>query len=106
MRRMRDLTGRGVARVLAACGARVFDTGRSVGGEDGGMTGIRCDHRVDSEVPAAFGQIEAVAGGIDILVNNVWSGYENMINQAGPRLERVVKVTGDPVSILEARCGA
>lgn len=76
---MRDLTGRGVARVLAACGARVFVTGRSAGGEDGGMTGIRCDHRVDSEVPAVFGQIEAVAGGIDILVNNVWGGYENMM---------------------------
>lgn len=70
--------GRGIASVLAERGARVFVTGRTV--EDGaGTTGIRCDHRVDAEVVAAFGQIYREAGRIDILVNNVWGGYEGMV---------------------------
>ena len=40
------------------------------------ITGIRCDHRVDAEVSAAVAE---EANGIDILVNNVWGGYERMI---------------------------
>ncbi len=43
------------------------------------MTGIRCDHRLDNEVEVAFQQIVGEAGAIDILVNNVWGGYENMV---------------------------
>ena len=45
-----------------------------------GTVGIRCDHRVDAEVDAAFERIASEAGGIDILVNNVWGGYERMID--------------------------
>ena len=74
--------GRGIAKVLAECGARVFVTGRSArdaGGSDGRITGITCDHRVDAEVTAAFERIAGEAGGIDILVNNVWGGYERMV---------------------------
>ncbi len=75
--------GSGVASVLAQCGARVFVTGRSVheGVADGGqITGIRCDHRVDAEATAAFERIARETGRVDILVNNVWGGYERMVD--------------------------
>src|SRR5207247_9029520 len=67
---------------LSHSGASVFVTGRSA--DDGvpideRITGIRCDHRVDAEVTAAFERIEREAHGIDILVNNVWGGYERMV---------------------------
>ena len=74
--------GRGIAGALAKCGARVFVTGRSVdesAAADGGITSIRCDHRVDAEVAAAFERIARQTDGIDILVNNVWGGYERMV---------------------------
>ncbi len=73
--------GRGIARELAAQGARVFITGRSIDGDgllEDRITGICCDHRDDEQVKAAFKQISE-AGPIDILVNNVWGGYENMV---------------------------
>jgi len=74
--------GSGIARELAHQGARVFVTGRSVGEHDAleeAITGIRCDHREDGQVKAAFARIAADAGSIDILVNNVWGGYEDMV---------------------------
>ena len=43
------------------------------------ITGIRCDHRSDAEVTAAFDAIAGRLHGIDILVNNVWGGYERMV---------------------------
>src|SRR5438128_9570975 len=74
--------GRGIASVLAQCRAQVFVTGRSA--HDGvaideQITGIRCDHRVDVEVRAAFERIARETGRVDILVNNVWGGYERMV---------------------------
>ena len=75
--------GRGVGRELARQGARVFVTGRSAPDyarlEDN-TTGIRCDHRQDAEVAGAFTRITDETGAIDILVNNVWGGYERMID--------------------------
>ena len=73
--------GRGVAGELATHGAKVFVTGRTASdlatiGE--GTIGIRCDHTVDSDVEAAFARI-AQDGPIDVLVNNVWGGYERMV---------------------------
>jgi NAD(P)-dependent dehydrogenase (short-subunit alcohol dehydrogenase family) len=73
--------GRGVARELARQGARVFITGRSAPDHERleeRITGIRCDHCVDTQVQAAFHWILREAGAIDILVNNVWGGYERM----------------------------
>jgi dehydrogenase/reductase SDR family protein 1 len=70
--------GRGIASVLDAEGARVFVTGRSIG-EQGPGKGIRCDHSVDAQVAEAFERIYQEAGRIDILVNNVWGGYEGMV---------------------------
>ena len=75
--------GRGVARELAQHGARVFVTGRSpedLERLDDPIAGIRCDHCDDSQVDAAFDLILREAGVIDILVNNVWGGYERMVD--------------------------
>jgi NAD(P)-dependent dehydrogenase (short-subunit alcohol dehydrogenase family) len=43
------------------------------------ITGIRCDHRIDTQVEAAFNLILHETSDIDILVNNVWGGYERMV---------------------------
>jgi NAD(P)-dependent dehydrogenase (short-subunit alcohol dehydrogenase family) len=74
--------GRGVARELARQGARVVVTGRSVPAHepfDEPITAIRCDHRVDEDVDAVFAHVAGESDTIDILVNSVWGGYENMI---------------------------
>lgn len=92
--------GRGIAIVLADAGATVYITGRTVeeGAGRGGLPGsitstaaeiagrggtaiaIACDHTVDAQTNAVFEQIDADQGGkVDILVNNVWGGYENLI---------------------------
>src|SRR5205809_4928626 len=52
--------GRGIACELARQGARVFVTGRSAPDHDAldkQITSIRCDHRLDAEVEAAFNLI-------------------------------------------------
>lgn len=74
--------GKGVARELAQNGASVFVTGRSLpsdGSIESRITGIRCDHAIDAQVAGAFERILRDAGAVDILVNNVWGGYERMI---------------------------
>jgi NAD(P)-dependent dehydrogenase (short-subunit alcohol dehydrogenase family) len=62
--------------------ARVFVTGRSAPDHerlDEQVTGIRCDHRVDTQVEAVFKLIVRQTNAIDILVNSVWGGYERMV---------------------------
>lgn len=81
--------GRGIALSLAETGAGVYFTGRSQAGLDsaaaeivrrgGGAFPIRCDHADDAQVEAAFSQIPA----LDLLVNNVWGGYEGHPNGLG-----------------------
>ena len=88
--------GRGVALGLGEAGATVYLTGRTV--EEGqaavalpgtiyktadevnqlGGAGIpiQCDHRNDQEVEAVFQRIRSEQNRLDILVNNVWGGYE------------------------------
>jgi dehydrogenase/reductase SDR family member 1 len=82
--------GKGIALALGEAGATVYVTGRSVAGEpttslpgtldetaaEAGARAIRCDHRDDDSVRAAFERIEGDAGRLDLLVNNVWGGYE------------------------------
>ena len=66
--------GRGIGRELARHGARVFGTGRSaphLGRLDEQITGIRCDHRLDREVEAAFDVIVQEGKAIDIRVPGV-----------------------------------
>lgn len=89
--------GKGIALGLGEAGATVYITGRTV--EEGkaavalsgtigqtaeevtqlGGTGIalRCDHTVDAEVEQVFERIQQEQGRLDILVNNVWGGYEH-----------------------------
>ena len=74
--------GKGIALGLVDAGATVYITGRSV--EDmryieGKGIAVVCDHRNDEQVRLAFSQISDEQGRLDILVNNVWGGYENMI---------------------------
>ena len=89
--------GRGIAHELGIAGATVYVTGRSVsddatpehlGGnvngtaalitESGGAgIAVPCDHTVDSEVESLFERIRREQGRLDILVNNVWGGYED-----------------------------
>ena len=89
--------GRAIALELGAAGATVYVTGRSV---DGGPTtdnvpgtidetarevsgrggrgiAVGCDHTVDADVESLFARIRADHGRLDLLVNNVWGGYEN-----------------------------
>lgn len=88
--------GRGIAEVLGERGATVYVTGRSKTSESSteelgqtvfetaelvakrGGKGIAvvCDHANDANVEALFKQIENEQGRIDVLVNNVWGGYE------------------------------
>lgn len=74
--------GRGIAQELIQHGATVFVTGRSASpAEDTArrLTRLRCDHRHDAQVETTFAQILATVPAIDILVNAVWGGYDDMI---------------------------
>jgi dehydrogenase/reductase SDR family protein 1 len=75
--------GKGIASELSRLGAKVFATGRSEPtplGAGERTTAIRCDHRVDAQVEAAFQEIVNACGSVDILVNSVWGGYERMVD--------------------------
>jgi dehydrogenase/reductase SDR family member 1 len=74
--------GKGIALELVDAGATVYITSRSV--EDmqyisGKGIAVECDHRSDQQVQSAFRRIADEQGRLDILVNNVWGGYENMM---------------------------
>lgn len=89
--------GRGIAHELGLAGATVYVTGRSRDGEpttDGlpgtiddtarlvdaaGGRGIAvpCDHRSQQDTEAVARRIAEEQGRLDLLVNNVWGGYEN-----------------------------
>jgi len=74
--------GKGIALALAEAGATVYITGRSVQDMQflsGHGIALECDHRSDEQVQAAFDRIARERGRLDILVNNVWGGYENMM---------------------------
>lgn len=91
--------GRGVALGLGEAGATVYVTGRTAVEGTGreGLAGsvqrtadevtalggqgipVVCDHRDDAQVEALFDRIRSEQGRIDILVNNVWAGYERMV---------------------------
>lgn len=89
--------GRAIAVALAATGATVYVTGRSVDGQPttddvpgtidataravaaagGRGIALRCDHTVDAQVEAVMARIAAEQGRLDLLVNNTWGGYED-----------------------------
>ncbi|MFQ5674962.1 MAG: SDR family NAD(P)-dependent oxidoreductase [bacterium] len=74
--------GKGIALELADAGATVYITGRTAEDmkylSDKG-TALVCDHRHDQQVEKVFHQISDERERLDLLVNNVWGGYENMI---------------------------
>ena len=89
--------GKGIVAALAEAGAIVYFTGRTekeyegavnlsgslsetegAGAKNGGtVIGLKCDHTIDSDVEKVFHQIRLEHGKLDILVNNVWGGYEH-----------------------------
>jgi NAD(P)-dependent dehydrogenase (short-subunit alcohol dehydrogenase family) len=75
--------GKGVVLELAAAGALVYFTGRTasqqVFGKNDRIVPVACDHTHDAEVEKLFHRINQEQSRLDILVNNVWGGYENMI---------------------------
>ena len=78
--------GRGIALALGEARATIYITGRSRSrleqvaagiGERGGCgVALVCDHTDDTQVSAAFERIRSEQKGVDLLVNNVWGGYE------------------------------
>lgn len=88
--------GRGIAHELGVAGARVYVTGRSRDGgartddlpgtidgtarlvtEAGGQgIAVECDHADDEAVESLAEEIRSREGRLDLLVNNVWGGYE------------------------------
>jgi dehydrogenase/reductase SDR family protein 1 len=89
--------GKGIAISLSLAGATVYITGRTIdentsaSGLQGSIhttveeinhlggicTAIQCDHRNDKEVEKVFETIATEHNRLDILVNNVWGGYEH-----------------------------
>lgn len=89
--------GKGVALGLGEAGATVYITGRTVqpGSSPGSLGGtlseaaqavtqaggagiaVVCDHTDDDQVRAIIDRIKTEEGRLDILVNNVWGGYEH-----------------------------
>ncbi|MEZ4725901.1 MAG: SDR family NAD(P)-dependent oxidoreductase [Caldilineaceae bacterium] len=72
------ITGRTVEEGQAAVNlpGTIYQTAQEVAALGGSCIPVRCDHRRDDEVRALFAQIKAEQGRLDILVNNVWGGYE------------------------------
>jgi NAD(P)-dependent dehydrogenase (short-subunit alcohol dehydrogenase family) len=87
--------GKGIALALGEAGATVYVTGRSdEASSTEGLPGtiretadaltqrggqgiaVRCDHTADAEVEALFARVAREHGRLDVLVNNVWGGYE------------------------------
>ena len=135
--------GKGIALVLGEAGATVYITGRTVAegqgnrglpgtiqqtakeitSSGGQCTALRCDHRIDSQVKEVFELIINKSGRLDILVNNVWGGYESFndipefINkpnfwdipislwddmvQSGPRAHYVASTLAAPIMITQ-----
>ena len=95
--------GRGIALSLGEAGAIVYVTGRTIaeGQQQEGLPGtiyetaetiiakggqaiaVACDHRLDENVSALFQRVKDEQGQLDILVNNVWGGYEYIVEATG-----------------------
>ena len=75
--------GKGIALELAESGAVVYVTGRSMTEEifaaSKRIIAVACDHTDDEDIDSVFKRVMREHGRLDILVNNVWGGYENMV---------------------------
>jgi NAD(P)-dependent dehydrogenase (short-subunit alcohol dehydrogenase family) len=56
----------------------IRETAQSVTEFGGVGIAVQCDHRHDDEVEALFNRVKTEYGRLDILVNNVWGGYQNI----------------------------
>jgi len=65
---------------------------------------VHCDHRDDAQTQALVGRIRAEQGRLDILVNNVWGGYEYYHD--GTEFWRETGFWTVPLSRWEAMFGA
>lgn len=92
--------GKGIAIGLGEAGATVYATGRTIqegtdieklGGTvfrtaeeittvGGQGIAVICDHRDDAQVEKLFQHVKEENGRLDILVNNAWGGYEQMVH--------------------------
>jgi dehydrogenase/reductase SDR family member 1 len=73
--------GRGTAIGLAEAGFRVFATARGIAAADlpDAIVRIPCDHSRAEDTAAAYARVAREAGGLDVLVNSAWGGYERMV---------------------------
>lgn len=79
------VTGRTTEKgvLVDGLGGTVFETAEAVEAAGGRCIPLPCDHRDDTQVDAVFARIFAEAGQLDVLVNNVWGGYQHMVEQRG-----------------------
>ncbi|WP_454882455.1 SDR family NAD(P)-dependent oxidoreductase [Sphingomonas oryzagri] len=95
--------GRGIARGFASTGATIFVTGRDddalaavvaeIAERGGRGVALRCDHRDDTQVRAAFDRLAAETGGrLDILINNAAAVYGQDLVAPGPFWEKPLKL--------------
>lgn len=115
--------GRGIAVALGRAGWTVYVTARSyangrtshlpgtveesaeaVTAAGGRGVGIVCDHRDDAAVAAIAQRIGAQCGRLDLLVNNVWGGYERL--NAGGWEEWNAPLWRQPIELFDAMFGA
>jgi NAD(P)-dependent dehydrogenase (short-subunit alcohol dehydrogenase family) len=54
----------------------IEDTAEEVTARGGRGIAVRCDHTNDAQVEALFARVRQEHGRLDLLVNNVWGGYE------------------------------
>lgn len=104
--------GRGIAKVLAEAGATVYVTGRSAAGSDGpgdslaatvaalraaggDAIGVPCDHSDDAQVAALFDRVTTDRGKLDLLVNNVFTASDDVIQQVGVKFWDLPVTTWD-----------
>src|ERR671918_592909 len=92
--------GKGIALGMGEAGATVYVTGRTIqegtdieklGGTvfktaeevtaiGGKGIAVVCDHREDAQTEKLFERVNEKNGRLDILVNNAWGGYEQMVH--------------------------
>lgn len=72
------VTGRTVenGKAVVALPGTIYQTAEEVNNIGGKGIAVRCDHLRDEEVKELFQHIHSEHNRLDILVNNVWGGYE------------------------------
>jgi dehydrogenase/reductase SDR family protein 1 len=77
------ITGRTTEKdtLVDGLGGTVFETAKEVEELGGTCIPLPCDHTDDKQVEAVFKSIIEKFGKLDILVNNVWAGYQHMMEQ-------------------------